>query len=71
MRTYKTREGDTLDSVAYEFYGHLTPAVLQEVYRANQNIGDFQQPFEQGIVVNLPDIEPPDVEEVAQIKLTS
>ena len=71
MRTYKTREGDTLDSVAYEYYGYLTPVLLQEIYRANQNIGDYDQPFEQGIVIHLPDIEPPGTQEVEQIKLTS
>lgn len=71
MRVYTTREGDALDSIAYEYYGYLTPALLREVYAANQNIGDYEQPFEQGIVINLPDIEPPGIEEVEQIKLTS
>lgn len=71
MPVYRTRGGDTLDSIAFEYYGHLNPALLREVYRANQNIGDFPQPFEQGIVVNLPDIEQQSVEEVQQIKLTS
>ena len=71
MRVYTTREGDALDSIAYEYYGYLTAALLREVYLANQNIGDHEQPFEQGIVINLPDIEPPGIEEVEQIKLTS
>ena len=71
MRRYTTREGDTLDSVAFEYYGYLTPDLLREVYKNNQNIGDYEQPFEQGIVINLPDIEPPGIEEVEQIKLTS
>ena len=71
MRIYTTREGDTLDLIAFEYYGYLTPALLRDVYRANQNIGDFPEPFEQGIVINLPDIEPPGIEEVPQIKLTS
>ena len=53
------------------YYGYLTPALLREVYLANQNIGDNDQPFEQGIVINLPDIEQESVEEVQQIKLTS
>lgn len=71
MRIYTTREGDTLDSIAFEYYGYLTPVLLREVYRANQNIGDYEQPFEQGVRVNLPDIEQQEVEEVEQIKLTS
>lgn len=71
MRTYTTREGDTLDSIAFEYYGFLTPDLLQQIYRANQNIGDYDQPFEFGITINLPDIEPPGIEEVEQIKLTS
>ena len=71
MRIYHTREGDTLDSIAYEYYGYLTPALLREVYRANQNIGDYEQPFYAGITIHLPDIDPPGIEKIEQIKLTN
>ena len=71
MRIYTTREGDTLDSIAFEYYGYLNAELLRQVYAANQNIGDYEQPFSQGIVVNLPDIEQESVEEVEQIKLTN
>lgn len=71
MRVYRTREGDTLDSIAFEYYGSVSPEIMRLLYESNQNIGDNEQPFLQGIVINLPDIEPPGVEEVEQIKLTS
>ena len=71
MREYHTTEGDRLDQIVYDFYGALTPALLSAVYRANQNIADHDQPFEQGIKILLPDIEVSDVERITTIRLTS
>lgn len=71
MRVYTTREGDTLDSIAFEYYGYLDASLLRAMYLANQNIGDHEQPFEAGILINLPDIEQQRVDEIVQIKLTS
>ena len=71
MRIYTSTEGDRLDKIVWDFYGALTPALLSTVYDANQNLADHDQPFDAGIVVNLPAIELSVTEEVQQIKLTS
>lgn len=71
MREYFTTEGDRLDQIVYDYYGVLTPALLRAIYRANQNIADHDQPFEAGILVNLPDIEISDVETIHTVRLTT
>ena len=71
MREYYTLEGDRLDKIVWDYYGALTPALLNEVYRANQNIGDYEQPFEAGIKILLPAIEVSDVEIINTIRLTT
>lgn len=71
MREYYTIEGDRLDQIVFDYYGALTPALLSAVYRANQNIGDFQQPFESHIKILLPDLELSDVETIQTTRLTT
>ena len=71
MQIYRTRDGDTLDSIVFEYYGSLTPELLAAVYAANPNISDHIQPFGQGLQIHLPDADISEDGEVEQIKLTT
>ena len=71
MHTYRTRAGDTLDSIIFEYYGSLTPALVAAVYAANPTISEHIQPFEQGLLISLPDVSVSETEEVEQVTLTT
>jgi len=61
--TCRTSDGDLLDSICHNFYGHLTGSV-EAVLDANQGLADEPQPYRAGVVITLPDLEAPVQEQV-------
>ncbi|MFJ4193937.1 MULTISPECIES: tail protein X [unclassified Pseudomonas] len=61
--TCRTSDGDLLDTLCYHAYGHLNGTV-EAVLDANQGLADEPQPYRAGIVIELPDLPPPDDSEV-------
>ena len=62
--TCRTSDGDMLDVICHNFYGHLkgsTEAVLD----ANQGLADEPQPYRTGVVIVLPDLPSPTTEGVS------
>lgn len=54
--TCRTSSGDLLDTICYQFYGHLNGSV-EAVLDANQGLGDEPQPFRAGVLIVLPDLQ--------------
>ncbi len=56
MQTYKVlTESETLDSIAYKFYGYSFGA-LEELIKANEAVALKDLFIKQGTVLNLPQI---------------
>jgi phage tail protein X len=59
--TCRTSDGDQLDTICHNFYGHLNGTV-EAVLDANQGLAEEEQPYRAGVVIILPDLSAPAVE---------
>ncbi|MEX3776184.1 tail protein X [Pseudomonas sp. MYb118] len=62
--TCRTSDGDLLDTICHNYYGHLVGSV-EAVLAANQGLADEVQPFRAGVLIWLPDLPAPMVEHVS------
>lgn len=63
--TCRTSEGDVLDTLCYQFYGHLK-GTLEAVLAHNQGLADEMQPLRAGLLIEFPDL-PPVTDETVQL----
>ncbi|MBT0622691.1 tail protein X [Pseudomonas fluorescens] len=63
--TCRTSEGDVLDTLCYQFYGHLN-GTLEAVLAHNQGLADEMQPLQAGLLIEFPDL-PPVTDETVQL----
>lgn len=61
----RTSDGDLLDTLCQNFYGHLNGSV-EAVLDANQGLADEPQPFRAGVLIRLPELQAV-AEEVIQL----
>ena len=59
MQTYKTRDGDVLDHVAWRHYGVQSPMVLRAVLEANPGLAEQGAVLPRGLSIQLPEIAAP------------
>lgn len=52
-KTCRTSDGDLLDTLCQQYYGHLNGSV-EAVLDANQGLADEAQPFRAGVLIVLP-----------------
>lgn len=55
--TIKTSDGDVLDRLFHQYYGHVMGTV-EAVLEANPGLAVRAQPFVSGVVTQLPDLAP-------------
>jgi phage tail protein X len=55
--TIKTSDGDVLDRLCQQNYGHLMGTV-EAVLEANPGLAERSQPFVSGVVILMPDLAP-------------
>jgi phage tail protein X len=53
--TYTTREGDTLDYIAWKYYGSVENGIVEQVFLANPNLADLGAIYPYGVVINMPE----------------
>jgi phage tail protein X len=53
--TCRTSDGDLLDTLCQQYYGHLNGSV-EAVLDANQGLADEPQPFRAGVLIRLPQL---------------
>lgn len=63
--TCRTSDGDVLDTLCYQFYGHLN-GTLEAVLAYNQGLADEPQPLRAGLLIEFPDL-PPVTDETVQL----
>ncbi|WP_350614736.1 tail protein X [Pseudomonas sp. HY7a-MNA-CIBAN-0227] len=56
--TCRTSDGDMLDVICHNFYGHLNGTV-EAVLGANQGLSEEAQPYRAGVLIRLPDLLAP------------
>lgn len=57
MQTYIARQGDTVDSIAWRYYGRVTASILQVVLEANNGLADAGALLPAGYELALPEID--------------
>ncbi|MFJ2479262.1 tail protein X [Pseudomonas sp. NPDC087598] len=62
--TCRTSDGDMLDVICNNAYGHLNGSV-EAVLDANQGLADEPQPFRAGVIIVLPDLPMPTEEGIS------
>lgn len=58
--TCRTSDGDVLDTLCNQFYGHLNGTV-ESVLEYNQGLAEEAQPFRAGLLIFFPDVSPVDM----------
>lgn len=59
----RTSDGDLLDTLCYQHYGHLNGTV-EAVLAANRLLADEPQPLRTGLLITFPDLPEPVDEQV-------
>ncbi|MED5608478.1 tail protein X [Pseudomonas sp. JH-2] len=62
-KIYRTSDGDLLDTLCYQVYGHLNGTV-ESVLEANPGLADRPQPLPAGVQILMPDLPAASSEEV-------
>lgn len=56
---YTTKDGDTVDAIAWKFYGATTNKVVETVLDANRGLADYGPELPAGLQITLPAIAAP------------
>lgn len=56
--TVRSADGDLLDRLCYQRYGHLNGCV-EAVLAANPGLADEAQPLRAGVIIRLPELAAP------------
>lgn len=58
-QSYKTREGDLVDGIAWRYYGTRGGQVTEKLLDANPGLADHGPELPAGLVLTLPDMPTP------------
>ncbi|WP_179989778.1 tail protein X [Acinetobacter sp. YH1901141] len=67
--SYITKEGDTVDYIAYQYYGHTGNLVVEKILDANYSLAEQPAVLPQGIMITLPDENSTSVVTTNKVKL--
>lgn len=56
MQQFRTSEGDTVELIAWKYYGTQAGQVVEQLLVANPGLADRGPVLPAGVVVNLPDM---------------
>lgn len=57
--TYITKDGDTVDYIAWKFYGSTANRVAEAVLESNSGLADHSPILPAGIKITLPEVSAP------------
>ncbi|BBF79273.1 tail protein X [Acinetobacter ursingii] len=55
MATYLTKEGDTLDFIAYKYYGSTDNQQVEKILSANYKLSEYPAVLPEGVLIELPE----------------
>lgn len=56
MAQYLTKAGDTLDEIAYRYYGHTNNKVVEHILEVNFGISHHGVFLPAGVLIELPEV---------------
>ena len=68
MANYLTKQGDTIDEIAYRYYGHTSNLVVERILEANFSITNYGASLPAGVFIELPE-EQPTIVQTRKVKL--
>ena len=57
MAQYLTKAGDTLDEIAYRYYGNTNNKVVERILEVNFGISQYEALLPAGVVIELPEVK--------------
>ena len=57
MTYYRSKDGDTVDSIVWRFYGRQDGRIVERVLRANPGVSDYGPDLPAGLSIALPEVE--------------
>ena len=57
MAQYLTKAGDTLDEIAYRYYGHTNNKVVERILDANFGLSQYEALLPAGVLIELPEVK--------------
>lgn len=57
MAQYLTKAGDTLDEIAYRYYGNTNNKVVERILEVNFGISQYEALLPAGVLVELPEVK--------------
>lgn len=64
---YRTKEGETLDYIAWKQYGNQNPGTVEALFLANPKLSQYDDTLPGGLIVTLPEL--PKAEQKQTVKL--
>lgn len=55
MAVYRTKDGDTVDSIAYKYYGSTSNKLVENIFEANHRLSDYPPVLPEGLLIELPE----------------
>ena len=56
MAFYRTRTGDMIDMICYNFYAGMQSGAAELVYEANRGLADCGPVLPSGLIIELPEL---------------
>ncbi|MDH1518501.1 tail protein X [Acinetobacter johnsonii] len=57
MVQYLTKAGDTLDEIAYRYYGNTNNKVVERILEVNFGISQYEALLPAGVLIELPEVQ--------------
>ncbi|MEG2432907.1 MAG: tail protein X [Acinetobacter sp.] len=57
MAQYLTKTGDTLDEIAYRYYGNTNNKVVERILEVNFGISQYEALLPAGVLIELPEVQ--------------
>jgi len=57
MAQYLTKAGDTLDEIAYRYYGNTNNKVVERILKVNFGISQYEALLPAGVLIELPEVK--------------
>lgn len=64
---YRTKDGDTLDYIAWKQYGNQNPGTVETLFLANPDLSAYDDTLPAGLVVRLPEIPVAETQETVKL----
>ncbi|KOR14698.1 hypothetical protein ABW55_12385 [Acinetobacter sp. C15] len=55
MALYRTKDGDTVDSIAYKYYGSTSNKLVENIFEVNHRLSDHPPVLPEGLLIELPE----------------